>query len=70
MCGTVAIIIPNSSKKQPVLSVYLWMCVYVRARSCIGFFMTVTTSISPYSEVAELLTPEFTSATEMCIRFW
>ncbi|XP_072220292.1 MAM and LDL-receptor class A domain-containing protein 1 [Leuresthes tenuis] len=35
-----------------------------------GFYMTVTTSNSLDSEVAELLTPEFTSATEMCIRFW
>ncbi|XP_041849179.1 MAM and LDL-receptor class A domain-containing protein 2 [Melanotaenia boesemani] len=35
-----------------------------------GFYMTVMTPSSAQSEIAELLTPEFTSAAEMCIRFW
>ncbi|XP_068593728.1 MAM and LDL-receptor class A domain-containing protein 1 isoform X2 [Cebidichthys violaceus] len=34
-----------------------------------GFYMTVMTSNSTQIEVAELLTPEFTSA-EICVRFW
>lgn len=32
--------------------------------------MTVLTSDSSQSEVAQLLTPEFTSTAEMCVRFW
>ena len=36
----------------------------------VGFYMTVMTSNSTQPEVAQLLTPELTSATEMCVRFW
>lgn len=36
----------------------------------VGFYMTVLKSNSTQNEVAQLLTPEFTSATEMCFRFW
>ncbi|KAM6919231.1 apical endosomal glycoprotein [Xenentodon cancila] len=35
-----------------------------------GFYMAVMSSNSTPPEVAELLTPEFTSAAEMCVRFW
>ncbi|XP_028283475.1 MAM and LDL-receptor class A domain-containing protein 2 [Parambassis ranga] len=35
-----------------------------------GFYMTVLTSNSTQTEVAQLLTPEFTSATEICVHFW
>ncbi|KAK1879509.1 MAM and LDL-receptor class A domain containing protein 1 [Dissostichus eleginoides] len=35
-----------------------------------GFYMTVMTSNSTQAEVAQLLTPEFLSATEICVRFW
>ncbi|XP_039670520.1 MAM and LDL-receptor class A domain-containing protein 1 [Perca fluviatilis] len=35
-----------------------------------GFYMTVMISNSTRTEEAQLLTPEFTSATEMCVRFW
>ncbi|XP_061588557.1 MAM and LDL-receptor class A domain-containing protein 2 [Cololabis saira] len=35
-----------------------------------GYYMTVTSSNSEQPEVAELLTPEFTLAAEMCVRFW
>ncbi|XP_044077011.1 MAM and LDL-receptor class A domain-containing protein 1 isoform X2 [Siniperca chuatsi] len=35
-----------------------------------GFYMTVMISNSTQNEVAQLLTPEFTSATEICVRFW
>ncbi|XP_074544676.1 MAM and LDL-receptor class A domain-containing protein 1 [Halichoeres trimaculatus] len=35
-----------------------------------GFYMTVMPSNSTQSEVAQLLTPEFPLAAEMCVRFW
>ncbi|XP_034411292.1 MAM and LDL-receptor class A domain-containing protein 2 [Cyclopterus lumpus] len=36
-----------------------------------GFYMTLMTSSNPIQpEVAELLTPVFTSALEICVRFW
>uniref|UniRef100_G3PY20 MAM domain-containing protein n=2 Tax=Gasterosteus aculeatus aculeatus TaxID=481459 RepID=G3PY20_GASAC len=35
-----------------------------------GFYMTVMTSDSTQIEVAELLTPNFPSAMEICVRFW
>ncbi|KAK5602804.1 hypothetical protein CRENBAI_025076 [Crenichthys baileyi] len=35
-----------------------------------GFYMSVMTSHSAQQEIAELLSAEFTSATEMCVRFW
>lgn len=35
-----------------------------------GFYMSVRKSDSAQSVVAQLLTPEFTSAREMCMRFW
>uniref|UniRef100_A0AAQ5YK66 MAM domain-containing protein n=1 Tax=Amphiprion ocellaris TaxID=80972 RepID=A0AAQ5YK66_AMPOC len=35
-----------------------------------GFYMTVNISDSAQSEVAQLLTPQFTSSAEMCVRFW
>ncbi|KAM8850746.1 MAM and LDL-receptor class A domain-containing protein 1 isoform 2-T2 [Spinachia spinachia] len=35
-----------------------------------GFYMTVMPSDSTQVEVAELLTPIFPSATEICVRFW
>ncbi|MED6241113.1 hypothetical protein ATANTOWER_028659 [Ataeniobius toweri] len=35
-----------------------------------GFYMSVMTSHSAQQEIAELLSPVFTSATEMCVRFW
>ncbi|KAM4557404.1 apical endosomal glycoprotein [Fundulus diaphanus] len=35
-----------------------------------GFYMSVMTSHDAKLETAELLSPEFTSATEMCVRFW
>nr|XP_033506790.1 MAM and LDL-receptor class A domain-containing protein 1 [Epinephelus lanceolatus] len=35
-----------------------------------GFYMTVMMSNSTETEVAQLLTPEVTSATEICVRFW
>ncbi|KAM9718846.1 MAM and LDL-receptor class A domain-containing protein 1 [Menidia menidia] len=35
-----------------------------------GFYMTVKTSNSTQPDVAELLTPEFPTAAEMCVRFW
>ncbi|KAG7228996.1 hypothetical protein INR49_013229 [Caranx melampygus] len=35
-----------------------------------GFYVTVMTTNSTMTETAELITPEFTSATEMCVRFW
>ncbi|KAM9349890.1 apical endosomal glycoprotein [Symphorus nematophorus] len=44
----------------------------VRERACSdqSFYMAVMPSNSTQSEVAQLLTPELTSATEMCVRFW
>ncbi|XP_034558606.1 MAM and LDL-receptor class A domain-containing protein 2 [Notolabrus celidotus] len=35
-----------------------------------GFYMTVMTSNSTQNEVAQLLTPIFPLASEMCVRFW
>lgn len=35
----------------------------------VGFYVTVMIN-STQTEVAQLLTPEVTSATEMCVRFW
>ncbi|XP_069366962.1 MAM and LDL-receptor class A domain-containing protein 2 [Paralichthys olivaceus] len=35
-----------------------------------GFYVTVMKKNDTHTEVAQLLTPEFTSATEMCVRFW
>ncbi|XP_034743360.1 MAM and LDL-receptor class A domain-containing protein 1 [Etheostoma cragini] len=35
-----------------------------------GFYMTVRISNSTQTEEAQLLTPKFTSATEICVRFW
>ncbi|KAK2822608.1 hypothetical protein Q5P01_022673 [Channa striata] len=35
-----------------------------------GFYMTVKASSSIEPEVAQLLTPEYHSPTEMCVRFW
>ncbi|XP_063741754.1 MAM and LDL-receptor class A domain-containing protein 1 [Eleginops maclovinus] len=35
-----------------------------------GFYVTVMTSNSTQSEEAQLLTPEFPSAPEKCVRFW
>ncbi|KAF7668436.1 hypothetical protein LDENG_00014610 [Lucifuga dentata] len=35
-----------------------------------GFYMAVLNSNSTQKEVAQLLTPQFSSATEMCLRFW
>uniref|UniRef100_A0A3Q3EFD0 MAM and LDL-receptor class A domain-containing protein 2-like n=2 Tax=Kryptolebias marmoratus TaxID=37003 RepID=A0A3Q3EFD0_KRYMA len=35
-----------------------------------GFYMTVVSSDPTQHEEAELLSPEFTSAAEMCVRFW
>ncbi|XP_071348966.1 MAM and LDL-receptor class A domain-containing protein 2 isoform X2 [Trachinotus anak] len=35
-----------------------------------GFYVTVMTTNSTQNEIAQLITPEFTSATEMCVRFW
>lgn len=35
-----------------------------------GFYATVVTTNSTQTITAELITPEFTSATEMCVRFW
>ncbi|XP_029309223.1 enteropeptidase-like [Cottoperca gobio] len=35
-----------------------------------GFYMTVMPSTSTQAEVVQLLTPEFTSAAEICVRFW
>ncbi|MEQ2262193.1 hypothetical protein XENORESO_000720, partial [Xenotaenia resolanae] len=35
-----------------------------------GFYMSVMTSHSAQQEIAELLSPVFTSAAEMCVHFW
>ncbi|XP_014854147.1 PREDICTED: MAM and LDL-receptor class A domain-containing protein 2-like [Poecilia mexicana] len=35
-----------------------------------GFYMSVMTSVSEQSETAELLSPVYSSDTEMCVRFW
>ncbi|XP_038573588.1 MAM and LDL-receptor class A domain-containing protein 1 [Micropterus salmoides] len=35
-----------------------------------GYYMTVMISNSTQNEVAQLLTPEITSAAELCVRFW
>ncbi|XP_026169194.1 MAM and LDL-receptor class A domain-containing protein 2 [Mastacembelus armatus] len=35
-----------------------------------GFYMAVKISTSTQTEVAQLLTPQLTSAAEMCVRFW
>lgn len=35
-----------------------------------GFYATVMTTNSTETEIAELITSEFTTATEMCVRFW
>lgn len=36
----------------------------------LGFYMTVMIANSTQTEVAQLLTPEIHSSTEMCVRFW